>query len=477
MSQSVSQTYEPKRVVRGFAILVAVYLFVVFALPWSAAVKPQGRQVTGFFLATIAGSIVEPLPAAALVLIAITLAALTGTLSMEQALGGYADRTVWLVMTAFFLARALMNTGLARRIALTFVRWFGKSSLGVCYSLGLSDFVLAGMIPANGARAGGVIRPIAKSIAEIYGSTPGATANRLGSYLYTAVYQSICVSTAMFYTGQASNPLAARFAAGYGYSVTWASWFAAAIVPGALSLAVIPWVVMKLNPPELQKTPEAAAFARAEIEKMGPLSRGEKITGAVLALVCALWVSSSWTKIDITTVALLGGALLLMTGVLTWEDVKSERAAWDVFIWFGGLFRLGQALNEAGVTRAFADAVAKEFGGLGWAGLFGVALIIYYYAHYGFASITSHMVSMFPPFLAVLLAKGAPPGMVIYGFACFTNLSAGLTHFGTTPGPIFFADGYVTLKTWWKVGAVVSVVNIVIWTTAGFAWWKLIGVW
>jgi DASS family divalent anion:Na+ symporter len=396
---------------------------------------------------------------------------------MEQALGGYADRTVWLVMTAFFLARALMNTGLARRIALTFVRWFGKSSLGVCYSLGLSDFVLAGMIPANGARAGGVIRPIAKSIAEIYGSTPGAKANRLGSYLYTAVYQSICVSTAMFYTGQASNPLAARFAAGYGYSVTWASWFAAAIVPGALSLAVIPWVVMKLNPPELQKTPEAAAFARAEIEKMGPLSRREKITGAVLALVCALWVSSSWTKIDITTVALLGGALLLMTGVLTWEDVKSERAAWDVFIWFGGLFRLGQALNEAGVTRAFADAVAKEFGGLGWAGLFGVALIIYFYAHYGFASITSHMVSMFPPFLAVLLAKGAPPGMVIYGFACFTNLSAGLTHFGTTPGPIFFADGYVTLKTWWKVGAVVSVVNIVIWTTAGFAWWKLIGVW
>jgi divalent anion:Na+ symporter, DASS family len=473
----VSQSYEPKRIVRGFAVLVAVYLFVVYALPWSAAVKPGGKQVTGFFLATIAGSIIEPLPAAALVLIAITLAALSGALTMDQALGGYADRTVWLVMTAFFLSRALINTGLARRIALTFVRWFGKSSLGVCYSLGLSDFVLAGMIPANGARAGGVIRPIGKAIAEIYGSTPGPTANRLGSYLYTAVYQSVCVSTAMFYTGQASNPLAARFAAGYGYSVTWASWFAAAIVPGALSLAVIPWVVMKLNPPELKKTPEAAAFARGEIEKMGPMSRGEKITASVLGLVCALWVSSSWTKIDITAIALLGGVLLLVMGVLTWEDVKSERAAWDVFIWFGGLFRLGQALNDAGVTRAFADAVAKEFGGLGWAGLFGVALIIYFYAHYGFASITSHMVSMFPPFLAVLLAKGAPPGMVIYGFACFTNLAAGLTHFGTTPGPIFFADGYVTLKMWWKVGAVVSVVNILIWTTAGFAWWKLIGVW
>ena len=160
--------------VRGFAVLLAVYLVVVYALPWPAAVKPAGRHVTGLFLATIAGSILEPIPAAALVLIAITLTALTGALTMDQALGGYADRTVWLVMSAFFLSRALINTGLARRIALTFVRWFGKTSLGVCYSLGLSDFVLAGMIPANGARAGGVIRPIGKAIAEIYGSTPGA---------------------------------------------------------------------------------------------------------------------------------------------------------------------------------------------------------------------------------------------------------------------------------------------------------------
>src|SRR5262249_20856893 len=157
------------------------------------------------------------------VLIAVTLSAVMRILPIDQALGGYSDRTVWVVMTAFFLSRGLINTGLARRIALTFVRLFGKSSLGVCYSLGLSDFVLAAMIPANGARAGGVILPIGRSIAEIYGSKPGATANRLGSCLYTAVYQSVCVSTAMFYTGQASNPLAARYAGEAGYHVTWLS--------------------------------------------------------------------------------------------------------------------------------------------------------------------------------------------------------------------------------------------------------------
>jgi DASS family divalent anion:Na+ symporter len=473
----MAQPYNTGRAVRGFTLLIAVYLAVVYAVPWPSNIQAGGPKLTGLFLATIVGSIIEPVPAAALVLIAITLSAVTGILPIEQALGGYADRTVWLVMTAFFLSRTLINSGFARRIALTFVRLFGKSSLGVCYSLGLSDFVLAAMIPANGARAGGVIRPIGRAIAEIYGSNPGPTSGKLGSYLYTAVYQSVCVSTAMFYTGQASNPLAARFAAQYGYNVTWLSWFIAAIVPGALSLLAIPWIVLKLHPPEIMHTPEASEFARVEIAKMGPMSRPEKIVAAVFVLVCGLWVSSSWTKIDITVTALLGGALLIITGVLSWEDVKGERAAWDVFIWFGGLFRLGQALNDAGVTRAFADAVARQFGGLGWAGLFAVALLIYYYAHYGFASITAHMISMFPPFLAVLLAKGAPPGLVVYGFACFANLAAALTHFGTTPGPIFYADGYVSLKTWWKTGALISVVNLVIWTTAGFGWWKLIGYW
>jgi divalent anion:Na+ symporter, DASS family len=473
----MAATYDKKRGVRGFALLIAVYFAVVYLVPWSPNIKPGGSKLAGLFLATIVGSVIEPIPAAALVLIAVTLSAVFGILPIDQALGGYADRTVWLVMTAFFLSRALINTGLARRIALTFVRLFGKSSLGVCYSLGLSDFVLAAMIPANGARAGGVIRPIGRAIAELYGSTPGPTANKLGTYLYTAVYQSVCVSTAMFYTGQASNPLAARFAAQYGYNVTWLSWFIAAIVPGAVSLLVIPWIVMKLYPPEITHTPEATAFARSEIQKLGSMSGSEKIVASVFGLVCGLWITSSWTKIDITVIALLGGALLLISGVLTWEDVKSEKSAWDVFIWFGGLFRLGQALNDSGVTRAFADAVANQFGGFGWPALFGIALLIYYYAHYGFASITAHMVSMFPPFLAVLLAKGAPPGLVVYGFACFANLAAALTHFGTTPGPIFYADGYVPLKTWWRTGLIISVVNLVIWSTIGFGWWKLIGYW
>ncbi len=459
------------------AALVVLYLLIVYALPRPEAVKPEGWRLFGLFVTTVVGLISQPIPGGALVMIAVTLTPLLAGLSVAQALSGFGDSTVWLVMAAFFISRSLLNTGLARRIALFFVRLFGRTSLGVCYALALSDMTLATIIPSNGARSGGVVLPIVRSIAELYGSRPGETATLIGSFLMTAVYQSLCVSAAMFYTGQASNPLAAKIAGNLGYSVTWSSWFMAGIVPGLCSLAVVPWLVMKLYPPVIRRTPEAAKFAADELALMGPMRREEWILAAVFVSVCSMWVTSELHGIDITITALLGSAALLLTGVLTWEDVKSEKAAWDIFVWYGGLLMLGKALNDAKVTTVFAELVSDAFGGLGWPLLLAIALGIYFYAHYGFASITAHILAMYPPFLAVLLAKGAPIGLLVYAFACFTNLSAGLTNYGTTPSPMFFAHDYVPMKTWWRVGLVISFVNIFIWSTIGFGWWKLIGIW
>ena len=470
-------TYDWKRVARGMALLVGSYLVVAYGIPWPATVKPEGSRLCGIFIATVAGFITQPISGGALVLLGITLSTMLGGLTIESALLGWADKSVWLVMPAIFISRGLVNTGLGRRIALFFVRAFGRTSLGVTYALAMSDMVLAGMIPSNSARSGGIVMPIARSISELYGSKPGATAGVLGSYLMTAVYQSVCITAAMFYTGQASNPLAAKMAASFGYTITWASWLEAAIVPGLVSLLLIPLVVMKLNRPQIVRTPEASAFAARELEQMGPLRGGEWILSFVFAGVCGLWATSSMTKIDITVTALLGAITLLLTGVISWEDVKNERNGWDIFIWYGGMIRLSLALNEAGVTKAFAEAVGKMLSGFGWVTLFLIALIIYFYAHYLFASITAHLLSMFPPFLAVLLTKGAPIGMMVFAFACFANFSAGLTNYGTTPTPMFFSQGYSSLRQWWTIGFVVSLVNIAVWMTVGFGWWKLIHIW
>jgi DASS family divalent anion:Na+ symporter len=469
---------ESRRRLAGFGLLIALYLLIVYFVPKPDAVKPQGWRLFGLFVAAVAGLIVQPIPGGAIVLIAIALAPVLGGITLAQALSGYGDPTVWLVMAAFFIARALINTGLARRIALLFVRMFGKNSLGICYSLSLSDMVLATIIPSAGARSGGVIMPIVKSIAELYGSRPGPTARLLGSFLMLGVYQCIGISAAMFFTGQASNPLIAKMAGvATGFQVTWSSWFVAGLVPGLCSIALAPWLILKLYPPEIRRTPEAATFAAQELKAMGAMSTNEWILAAVFVSVCAMWITSDMHGFDITLTALLGSVSLLITGVLSWEDVKSERAGWDIFIWYGGLVMLGKALNETRVPTEFANNVAGAFESLGWPVLFAFALLIYFYAHYAFASITAHVLAMYPPFLAILLAKQAPVGLVVFAFACFANLSAGLTHYGTTPAPIFYAQDYVPMRDWWRIGLVVSFLNLAIWGTIGFAWWKFLGYW
>ncbi len=79
-------------------------------------------------------------------------------------------------------------------------------------------------------------------------------------------------------------------------------------------------------------------------------------------------------------------------------------------------------------------------------------LLIYFYAHYGFASITAHATAMYTPFLVVILAAGAPPYLAVLSLAYFSNLDASLTHYGTTPAPIYFGAGYVKQRTWWLLG-------------------------
>lgn len=469
---------DTRRRIVSTLILIGLYLAIEFLLPRPASVTPAGWRLLGIFVATVGALMLQPIPGGAAVLIAVLLSSIFGGLTIQHALGGYGDPTVWLVLAAFAISNALIKTGLARRIALLFIRAVGQTSLGVCYALSATDMVLASVIPSNGARSGGVVLPIVRSVSELYGSLPGPTAALVGSFLMTGVYQGICITAAMFFTGQASNPLAAKMATEiFHYPVTWGLWLAAGIVPGLCSLAVVPWIVYRMDPPEIRKTPEAAAFAAGELERMGPVSRGQKIVALIFVSVCVLWITSPLHGLDITVTALLGEAALLLTGVLTWSDIVSDRAAWDIFIWYGGLVQLGKSLNDAGVTREFARVVAGLFGQVSWVVVLAGALLVYFYAHYGFASITAHMLAMFPPFAAVLLARGAPTGLVIFSFACFANFAAGLTNFGTTPSPMFYAHGYVSFRKWWRVGFVVSLVNLTIWSTIGFAWWKLIGIW
>lgn len=457
------------------AILAATILFIV---PRPESVTPQGWRMFAIFVCTVIALMLRPIAGGAAVLIGVVISILTNAQTPAQALSGYGSATVWLVLSAFFISRAIINCGLARRLALIFVRTIGQTSLGLGYALAGCDIVMASVIPGNSARIGGILLPISRTLSTIYESHPGKTASLLGTYLVLTIYQGDMLACAMFLTGQASNPIAADLAQRtFGVSMSWSQWLWASIVPGLTAFAVVPWFIYKISPPGIRETPQAADMARREITAMGPMSFNEKKVIAVFLLVCGLWATSSMHGLGVATVALLGVSVLLATNALQFADMIREHTAWDVFVWYGGVLRMGEALNESGVTKAFAEGISGVFSGWQWPAMMVIVVLLYFYVHYFFASVTTHILSMYMPFVTILVAAGAPAPLVAYSLAFYANLSASLTHYGTTPGPILFAAGFVDHGTWWKVGLLVSFVNLAIWTIVGLAWWKIIGLW
>ena len=198
----------------------------------------------------------------------------------------------------------------------------------------------------------------------------------------------------------------------------------------------------------------------------------------VFVMLLVLWIfAKQLGDINATTSALAGLAVLLLTGVLNWDDIKAETGAWDTLVWFAALVMMASFLNKLGMVPWFSKTMGGMVAGHGWLFAFLVLALVYFYSHYFFASNTAHVASMYAAFLGVSIAAGAPPVLAALVLAFFSNLFAGMTHYGTGPAPVLFGTGYVELGTWWRMGLLISVVNIVIWVGIGGLWWKFLGLW
>jgi DASS family divalent anion:Na+ symporter len=468
-------TNRPNHRLAGAVIILLVTASFWLTTPPSGLTE-KAWHLLGIFLGTMLGLILQPLPMGAVVLVGVTLTILTDTLSIADALNGYANSTVWLIVAAFLFARGFSKTGLGRRIAYVFIRSFGRRTLGLAYALGLADLVLAPGIPSGTARTGGVLFPIVKSLATAYGSEPGPTAGRIGSFLMMSAYNVHAVTCSMFMTSMVANPLIVEMTRkATGIQITWAGWAVAAIVPGLISFFALPFLVMVMTKPEIRETPEATKLAHVELGKMGPMRRDEWIVLGVFLLAFTLWITGSWTNLDPTGVALLGLCIMLGSGVITWEDVISERPAWDALIWFGGLVGIATMLGKVGLMDWFTKFVGSHLNGLPWFPVLGILALVYLYVHYFFASLSAHTTALFAPFLAVAIGAGAPPYFAALIFAFFSSLCASLTHYGGGPSPVYYGAGYVDVRKWWKIGFSVSLLFIVVWMGIGPFWWKLLG--
>ncbi len=487
------------------AVAVAIAV-VILLIPAPAGVKPHAWQLLAMFVGIIAAIIGKAMPIGALSIVAIMLVAVTGVTvdlsdpklttpdkitaaAMKDALSSLADPLIWLIGVSIMISRGLLKTGLGARIGYYFIALFGKRTLGIGYSLALSELILAPVTPSNTARGGGIIHPVMKAIASSYDSDPEkGTQNRMGKYLALVNYHSNPISSAMFITATAPNPLVVNLIAetvGSEFRLSWGTWAWAMLVPGLVAFALMPLVLYFVCPPEIKETPNSAQFAKDRLAEMGKMKRDEKIMLAIFAVLLVLWaglpsllLGKAFT-VNATATAFIGLSLLLLSGVLTWDDVLKEKGAWDTVIWFSALVMMAGYLNKLGLIKWFSGVLESGIGHMGLSGI-AVAVLLtlaYLYTHYIFASTTAHITAMFAAFLTAGITLHAPPMLMALMMAAASSIMMTLTHYATGTSPVIFGSGYTTLGEWWKAGFVMSVVNILVFGIVGALWWKSLGYW
>ncbi len=457
-------------------LLVILIGVVLYFIPAPEGVSANAWHLMAIFVATVIGLILSPYPLGAMAIFSLTVVVVLGIVPLEDALKGFGNSTIWMIACAFFISRGFIKTGFGRRVGYLFINKLGNSTLGLSYGLVMTDLLFAPAMPSTSARCGGIITPLFRSISEAYESTPEqGTEKRIGAFLVQCIFQCNAITCAMFMTSMAGNPMITEFAKGMGYTITWMDWALAAIVPGLISLVVIPYVLYRFYPPELKKTPEMKALAKVKLQEMGKMTRNEWIVLAVFLFLVIFWVLGNTLNIDATLIAFIGLSFLLVSRALEWNDVIAEKEAWHTIVWFAILMTLAGQLNKLGFIPWFGNFMAETVQGMAWLPMLAVLLLVYYYIHYMMASAIAHISAMYTIFVTIAIAAGAPAVPTVLLFAFFSNLNMSITHYSSGPAPILYGTNYVPLVTWWKIGFFMSLLIIFIWVTVGSLWWKAIG--
>jgi len=473
---------------------VAIPLLVGAVMAWLPPPAGLGQSAwyyVAVFTAVIIALITEPLPPSAVGLIGVTVAAAAGlpfsdvqraapgfrlpAEAVRWALSGFSNATVWLIFAAFVFAMGYEKTGLGRRVALLMVKSLGHRTLGLGYAVALSDVLLAPFTPSNTARSAGTIYPVIRHIPELYGKGTGQPAHAFGTYLMWVAFATTCVSSSMFVTALAPNLLLLDLArTATGVTVSWAAWCIGFLPVGALLVALVPWLTYRLHRPEAGASADVPRWAAAALAEMGPIARKE-IGMASLALVSlTLWIVGS-AVIDATLVAMLAVSLMLVFGIVTWDDVLANRPAWNVLAWFATLVALADGLNRVGFIAWLGALTAAHLSGHSPAVVMVVLVTMFFVMHYAFAGITAHTTAVAPVFLA---AGASIDGMPLQTFVMLLGFSLGimgvLTPYATGPAPLYYGCGFIAPRTFWRLGFGFGVLFLAALLGIGVPWLRVV---
>lgn len=451
-------------------LLVVCFGVGVWFTPTPTGLETQAWHLFAIFITAIVAVIVKAVPIFTSSIIALSVVVLSGTLTAKEAYSGFSQSFILLIIVAFLIARGVIKSGLGKRIAFLIIERFGKSSLGLAYSIIAADMFISPAFPSNTARSG-VLFPLVNALAaDSHSKVADGTRKKLGAFLMMSSMAGLTLSSTLWLTAMAANPAGAKMAEEFGVHISYGSWALAASLPVAVLFFLLPWVIYKIYPPEIKHTPNAPQIAREALETMGPIHKNEWIMGATFIGMVLLWIFSSSWGIDKTAVAFLGLGVLMLSKIFTIDDMKSEGNALATLVWFAILYAMSLYLNKLGFMGWLGEHISVAFSGYSWPFVYVGLILSYVFIHYFFVSQTAQMLALFSVFLSVAIDAGVPAELMAFMLLFATNFNAIITPQGSSANVIYVGSGYIEAGEIYKVGGVITLINSLVFLSIGTAW-------
>lgn len=448
-------------------VITLVFGAVIWHLPIPFDLTPAAWHLFAIFITAIIGVLIDALSIFTASVLALVAVVMLRVLPPEKAFSGFSESFILLILAAFLVAKGVIKSGLGTRIAFLLISRFGNSTLNLGYCIVATDTLLGPAIPSNTARSG-ILYPIAHALSLDTGSRPTPeNRKKTGTYLMMTAISGHTISSALWFTGMAANPVGAGIAANFGVNMNFGHWLFVASVPCIIALLAIPLVLYKLFPPEIKYTPAAPNMAKKALHEMGPMSNKEKIMGATFFGMIFLWALSPVLNIDLAIVAFLGLSVLILTNVYTLEDIRQGAGdALETYVWFAILYMMSTALNDMGFMKILGAQLAGHIREYNWVTVYIFLTVLYVVIHYLFVSQTAHLLALYAVFLQVAVNSQIPAALMAYMLSFATNYFAVITPQASSSNVLFAGSGFLPSEDIYKQGAVITVLNTAIFLLA-----------
>lgn len=450
----------------GFLTIAAIF-WAMISWPTPPGLTEAGQRTLAIFVVSLLLWVSQLLPLAITSLFVLAALPLSGVMSSKEAYSLFGNEAVFFIMGAFFLAAAIVKSGLSSRVALLFLRRFGADDRRLILGLLLAPAFMAFWMPEHAVAA--MMFPISLEIVNSLDLRPRRS--RFGKAVFVAAAYGAIIGGVATFLGGARNPLAIGILKqSTGVTIGFFEWMVA-VVPLVIFLLIVAYfLIIKFFVSERSDVSGAVRALEARMRELGVVSAQERVIAAIVLAAILAWMFLGKTM-GLANIAILAVVFLFMFKLVTWKDIE-DYVNWGVILMYGGAIALGFAMDATRAAAWVADStiLARQPTPLMLILVIAVTAILLTEG----ISNAAVVAILMPLGISVARNYGIDPKVITLAIAVPSGL-AYMLPMSTPPNAIAYSSGFVDVRDMVKIGSILALTTIVAFMVLARFYWPLIG--